>query len=411
MQKISLLIMTLFLFAGLHAQDSVSVLFIGNSYTYANDLPGMLEQLAESAGKTVFTGSKTNGGFTFQNHAGDPQTYAAMHQYPWDVVVLQAQSQEPSFPDVQVDTQTLPYARQLSDSVYAIHPCSNVLYFMTWGRENGDPQWGPIATFEGMNARLYNAYLRMADSTDAMVSAVGAVWKYVRDHHPSVQLYSGDGSHPSVAGSYLAACTFYTSLFRSPVTGTPFSAGLDAQTASWLQMSADMVILDSLDHFRLHPVDEPVQAAFAESINGMTVTFNNTSVRGEWWSWDFGDGAETALEHPVHTYASSGVYDVRLTAGNSCTSDTVWKQVAVGIGGTNLLDPAAYELLEFGDHFELTAIAKPLYYEIYNSNGKIIISDFILTSEKSTICKKINTGIIVLKNEQAQRFFRTFVLW
>ena len=121
---------------------------------------------------------------------------------------MQAQSQEPSFPDSQVDTETIPYAMQMADSVYANHYCSKVMMFMTWGRENGDPQWGPISTFNGMNTRLRNAYVRMADSVQGSVGPVGSAWRVVRELDPSIQLYSGDGSHPSVAGTYLAACTF-----------------------------------------------------------------------------------------------------------------------------------------------------------------------------------------------------------
>ena len=109
-------------------QDSISVLFIGNSYTYVNDLPGTLGTLAASLGKEITIDSKTNGGYTFQSHVNDALTYSKIHLKPWDVVVIQGQSQEPSFPDAQVDTQTLPYAVQLSDSIWANNTCSNVMY-------------------------------------------------------------------------------------------------------------------------------------------------------------------------------------------------------------------------------------------------------------------------------------------
>jgi hypothetical protein len=198
--------------SSLLAQDSISVLFIGNSYTYVNDLPGTLGSLATSLGKEITIDSKTNGGYTFQNHTTDPLTFSKIHSKPWDVVVIQGQSQEPSFPDSQVDSQTLPYALQLSDSIWVNNSCGNVMYYMTWGRQNGDSQWSEINTFEKMNTRLYNAYMRMADSSDrSMVSPVGRVWSYVRANHPTINLYNADQSHPSLEGTYLAACTFYTS--------------------------------------------------------------------------------------------------------------------------------------------------------------------------------------------------------
>ncbi|ASS49667.1 MAG: hypothetical protein CHH17_13210 [Candidatus Fluviicola riflensis] len=399
MKKGLLLLLTIALSIWSHAQDSMSVLFIGNSYTYANDLPNMTRQLAESAGKQLTVGSKTNGGYTFQNHTNDPLTWAAMHQQNWDVVVLQAQSQEPSFPDDQVDTGTVPFAKQLADSVAAINPCSNVMYYMTWGRENGDPQWAPISTFAGMNDRLYNAYMRMADTTESMVAAVGATWKYVRDNYPAIQLYVADGSHPSVAGSYLVACTFYTSLFQAPVTGATYTAGLDPQTVLQLQNAADLVILDSLDHFKLHPIDEPVQAHFTATNNNPDVQFTNTSIREDQVNWEFGDGNTSALENPNHIYAGNGTYIVTLVASNGCASDTISQEVIVQVNALDELAEAGIIFREFNDRFEVQTTTKPIYYEIYSLEGKFIISDKILTYDLQVIMKNQKNGIILLKNE------------
>ena len=151
-------------------QDSISVLFIGNSYLSVNNLPQMVQDLTESLGDHMLMDSKMNGGFTFQSHAYDATTYIKIHSKPWNFVVLQGQSQEPSFPYDQVNQQSLPYAEQISDSVYASNGCSQVNYYMTWGRQVGDPQWDSINTFDKMNTRLRNAYLRIADSTNASVS-------------------------------------------------------------------------------------------------------------------------------------------------------------------------------------------------------------------------------------------------
>ncbi len=409
MKKSALILMTLVLTVWSHGQDSISVLFIGNSYTYANDLPNTARLLAESKGKQLTVGSKTNGGYTFQNHCNDPLTWAAMHQQNWDVVVLQAQSQEPSFPDDQVDSGTIPFAKQLADSVAAINPCSNVLYYMTWGRENGDPQWAPISTFAGMNERLYNAYMRMADTTESMVAAVGATWKYVRDNHPGIQLYVADGSHPSVAGTYLVACTFYTSLFQTPVTGASYLAGLDAQTAAQLQAAADHVILDSLDHFKLHPIDEPVQAHFTAAINNADAQFTNTSTREDYLNWEFGDGNTGTLENPNHTYPGNGTYTVTLIAGNACASDTVSQELIVQVNELDQLAEMGITFREFNDRFEVQTTTKPIYYEIYSIEGKFITSDQILTSDFQQIMKNQKIGIILLKNEQFILLKRTFI--
>jgi hypothetical protein len=135
------------------AQDTLRALFIGNSYMGVNNLPSMVSDLSTSLGDVLIIDSNTPGGQTFQNHAANPINYQKMAAQNWDYIILQGQSQEPSFPYAQVNSQTLPYAVQLADSAKAIQPCSQVNYFITWGRQNGDPQWDSINTFDKMNTR------------------------------------------------------------------------------------------------------------------------------------------------------------------------------------------------------------------------------------------------------------------
>jgi hypothetical protein len=146
--KKALLLFALFTSFISYSQDSLSVLFIGNSYTYVNDLPTLFLNVTQSLGDNATIDSKSNGGYTFQNHLTDPLTHTKIGSQAWDYVVIQGQSQEPSFPYDQVNINTLPPAVQLADSVYANNYCSQVMYFMTWGRQVGDPQWDSINTFD-----------------------------------------------------------------------------------------------------------------------------------------------------------------------------------------------------------------------------------------------------------------------
>ncbi len=380
MKKI-LLLLALSFSTTLHSQDSISVLFIGNSYTYVNDLPIMTSNLATSLGKTITVDSKTNGGYTFQNHTTDALTFSKIHAKPWDVVIIQGQSQEPSFPDSQVNSSTLPYAVKLADSVYASNFCSNVMYFMTWGRKDGDPQWSEINTFEKMNTRLYNAYMRIADSSEkAMVSPVGSVWAYVRQNHPTIDLYSGDGSHPSLAGTYLSACVFYTALFRGATTGAPYLGGLDATTAGILQTAADHV-LDSLQKFKLHPVSEPTQADFEFSQSGATIQFTNESSRATSYSWDFGDLNSSTAENPSHTYTNNGTYTVELTATSSCNSSTISKQLLVTTAGLKEEDVSLIEIKKHNEGIHILPIQKELELMVVTVDGKTLIHSLNIKDE------------------------------
>jgi PKD repeat protein len=373
MRKGLMLIVSAFVVFTSQAQDSASVLFIGNSYTYVNNMPDLLVNLSTSLGDVVEYDSQLQGGAMFSTHAGNSSTYTKINSRAWDYVVLQAQSQEPSFPDNQVNTQTLPFAEQMADSVYANNFCSEVLMFMTWGRENGDPQWAPISTFEGMNDRLRNAYLRMSDSVQGSVSPVGVAWRYIRDNNPTIQLYSADGSHPSLEGSYLAACTFYASIFRKSPVGASFISTLDPLVAAELQDAAALTVLDSLDQWNLRPIDEHTQAEFSYTINGGVVTFANESTKAQTYHWDFGDTQTSTDENPIITYTGNGNYTVTLIAESPCDTDTVMYDVNIGGLGVETISNSDVKIASLGDsQFEAISNEPISNIEVLDVMGRVV---------------------------------------
>lgn len=338
------------------AQDSSSVLFIGNSYTYVNDLPALFNQLTTSLGDIATVDSRTQGGARFQTHAENALTYSKLQEKPWDYVILQGQSQEPSFPDGQVNTESLPYAKQIADSIYSYKFCTEMMMFMTWGYVDGDSQWGPISTYDGMQSRLRNAYIRIGDSCEASVAPVGMAWKYTRENHPTIDLYAADGSHPSYAGSYLAACTFYASIYRKTPVGAPFIGSLDAATAGYLQEAAYLAALapDSMELFHLRPFSEHTIADFTSTTVGGEVTFANNSWKAQSYVWDFGDGNQSVEENPVHTYATNNTYDVTLTAESECNDAAMNQPIVINSLGLEEVNPENYRLKSFGNGmFEL----------------------------------------------------------
>lgn len=385
-----------------NAQDSATVLFIGNSYTYVNDLPAMLGDLSTSLGDNVQFDSHTAGGATLATHAGNTAAYSKINSEAWDYVVLQAQSQEPSFPDTQVDANTIPYAIQLADSVYANNYCSEVMMFMTWGRENGDPQWGPISTFDGMNARLRSAYLRMADSVGGSVSPVGVAWKYVRDNHPTIGLYTGDGSHPSYEGTYLAACTFYASIFRKSPVGAPFIGSLSAQVAADLQNAAAVTVLDSLDQFNLHPMSEYTQADFSYTITDGTVDFTNLSTDATVYSWDFDNAVTSQDENPSVTYFTNGTYTVTLIAESPCDIDSIQYDIEITTASINEY-AKDYTLKSIGNGiFEITNINSMDNISVINMEGREVAFESVFGNSLRLDISSNEPGIYLLRMKNAE---------
>ena len=385
MKKYFYILCALLLFAGkTTAQDSSSVLFIGNSYTYFNNMPGILSDIAESFGNHVEHSSQTPGGMTFSGHAGNTATYSAMNNENWDYVVLQGQSQEPSFPYGQVNTQTLPFAMQLADSAQAISTCSQAMFFMTWGRQNGDPQWDSINTFDKMNERLRLAYLRFADSSNASVSPVGVAWKYVRDNHPSINLYTGDGSHPSYAGSYLAACTFYASIFHSSPIGSTFNGSLSNSDALLLQEAASLSVMDSIETWGLQHHDSLASVSFSYNIDtiNLAVSFNESIAYVDSILWNFGDGNTSFLSNPSHSYNDPGEYAVQLIGYSPCSGDTMTQNIIIEMpfGGI--------EQYQGGPNYVIKRISENTYnLSSLNQNGieKIEVLDFMGRTIKANL--------------------------
>ena len=86
----------------------------------------------------------------------------------------------------------------------------------------------------------------MAEDNDAIVSPVGALWHYIRHNNPEIELYNADGSHPSLEGSYAAACSFYTIFFQKDPTLIQTDAGVEPAIAQIIRQAARHVVFDSL---------------------------------------------------------------------------------------------------------------------------------------------------------------------
>ena len=237
--------------ATLSAQNQVrKALFVGNSYTYYNDLPKLIADLAHSGGDSLYHDQNTIGGYSLQSHATNSNTVSKIQNGSWDYLILQEHSQRPSLPLSQVEAQFYPAAYTLDSLFHSVRPTAQSVFYMTWGRENGDASncatWPPVCTYEGMDSLLNLRYQTIADSLDAGISPVSVVWRSLRTTHPGIQLYNADESHPSLAGSFVAACTFYAVLFQKDPSLLAYNGGLDSTEAGIIKRSARDLVFDQL---------------------------------------------------------------------------------------------------------------------------------------------------------------------
>ena len=313
-----------------------NVLFVGNSYIYTNNLPQMTANVASSAGYRMTWQSNAPGGCTFMQHCAN-QSMTMIRNGGWDFVVLQEQSQYPSFPQWQVEAEVFPYAARLVDSVYAATPCAEPMFYMTWGRRDGDAgnagEFPVLGTYEGMDSMLYERYVQMAVDNDASVCPVGRVCRYLRTNHPSIELYQSDGSHPSVAGTYAAACSFAVMFFDlDPLTVIYCPTSLSQQDAETIRQAVYTVVYSQLARWR-RPA--PQASVVLQGISGHEASLAAHVANADALVWHFGDGDSVAtLDSTVsHTYADTGSYTVTLVATRHCMADTV--QLVVHIPDTS----------------------------------------------------------------------------
>ena len=408
MKKFAVAILFILPFILVQAQNK-KVLFIGNSYTAANNLPQMIVDLALSTGDAMDYQAHTPGGARFLQHAVDPTVFDMIRSENWDYVVLQAQSQEPSWPISQVSTEVFPYAKILCDSIRAINPCSIPLFYMTWGRKNGDQMncasWPPVCTYEGMDSLLNLRYRMMANDNNAYVSPVGEVWKYIRKYYPTLELYEPDESHPSAAGSYVAACAFYTLIFEKDPIQIFNNLNLSLTDAMAIRAATRLIVFDSLSKWNVGKYVPKADFDFVNDSNRVAIA--NNSNFGLEYKWYFGDGESSTHENPIHYYDTDGEYTIQLFVSKCGAIDSFSKKVTIStigfacseLDGIILFPNPTTGIIEISNAQEIEHIV------VLDQQGRMVMSKSQLKQDYIDI-SILDNGIyflkIQLKNQQAE---------
>lgn len=321
----------LFIFISSFSVAQTRILFLGNSYTAVNNLPNIVKDFAADAGINVTVSSNTPGGYTLQQHCYDATSLNLIAQGNWDYVVLQEQSQKPSWPMSQVSTEVLPYAKRLDSLIKVANPCTKTVFYMTWGRKNGDSyncaNWPPVCTYEGMDSLLRLRYQMMADNNKALVSPVGPTWRYIRQNNPNLELYASDESHPSAAGSFAAAASFFTVIFQQNPANVGYRYTLSASDAQIIKNAAKSMVYDSLAQWNVGKFLP--EALFSYTQNTNTVSFTNLSSNASNYLWNFGDGDTSTLFSPVHIYSHADTFIVQLEVRKCDLMDSISKIINI----------------------------------------------------------------------------------
>ena len=393
----------------LFSQIEKQVLFIGNSYTYMNGLPELINQIAISKGNSLIYESHTPGGSTLMQHASNSNVQSLLYATEWDYVILQEQSQNPSFPPSQVASQVYPYAESLCEDIREANPCTEPIFFMTWGRENGDSQncasYPPICTYEGMQDRLTESYTEMAQNNESLLAPIGIAWKDIREQHPEINLYSSDGSHPSIQGSYLAACIFYAVLFDDSATNNYTPTNLNINEAQLIQTFANNTVNDNETDYNRYP-----EALADYEIIGENLHLFNQSIHHDTIYWVGVSENITSSEDSLIIYLNEFTesYEITLIAANQCFES----ELLIQINDLKLSTPNNTSIIYPNPSSGILKInlksidAKTI--SVYNNSGLLILQDDFKPSiewDLSHLSNGIYTILLTQKNGQQKSLF------
>ncbi len=182
-------------------KDTLKVLFVGNSYTYYENMPQMVSVISEDASTKLITQKSTAGGARLKHHwlgLRGLKTKQIIENGKFDIVVLQGQS---------LATFRQPDSLQKYSKLFShfIKKTGATPYFyLTWAREKTPKRQNDIT----------QVYTEIAHANNGILVPVGEAWALARKWQPNIKLYNPDGSHPSHLGAYLAANIFVATIVK-----------------------------------------------------------------------------------------------------------------------------------------------------------------------------------------------------
>ncbi len=219
-----------------------TILFLGNSMTYFNDLPTVFMNLSRSGGFAAEVYALTEGSYRLEYFADETdevgaQACDALENYDWDYVILQEQS---GISTMGAEEHMYPAARTLDSMIREANGES--VFLMTWAYKEGF-SFRLLGlelknTREEMQTEMAQNYSNIATELDALLAPAGIAFMRCSSKYPEIELWDEDGNHPSQAGTYLAACVLYQVLYDQSPGELSYTADLDRQTASKLQLVA-----------------------------------------------------------------------------------------------------------------------------------------------------------------------------
>lgn len=321
-----LFLTTSIIYAQTPKNDSLSILFIGNSFTHMNDMPSIFSKIATAKGKSIHVEKNTKAGASFHVHTTRNDMYSAISSRKWDYIVLQGYSREFSHTKEYIDTASIPYINQILDTIKTYNSCTNLLLYNTWGYKNGFANREEINTYEKMQDSIIKGYKYISELYTIPIVPVGMVWKHVREIHPELNLYVEDDEHPNRLGSYLSACTFYASIFKETPEGA-LTSTISKENAEIIQKAAADVVLKNFKDYKLDYNTTSIKHYRTKNVKYIAecnANYPNTTKI----TWDFGNGKTSNETNATCEYQKPGNYLIKLIVEDQCGTRNITKQIS-----------------------------------------------------------------------------------
>lgn len=235
-------------------QDTLRMLFIGNSYTYYHTYPAIFKEIAWHEGHYADCNIFISGGYTMKAHLANPHSMEQVDKGGYDYVMLQDQSILPTLNGTADDAGSAEQMVKMVNRVRESSPGAKVLLEITWGRKFGSNNFGKYeqyiekyphfySSYDAMQQRLIDVMTAEAEQNSALLNPVGLAWQFVMHERPDINLYHADNHHQSYAGSYLAAAVAYLTIYQQPFGNAPANGKLSPEIASYLRSVAERVVL------------------------------------------------------------------------------------------------------------------------------------------------------------------------
>lgn len=394
--------------------DTLTVLFLGNSHTFYNNLPQKVAHIANSLGDTLIFESSTPGGCTLghpsNGHLYNSVSLALIDSLDWDYVILQEHS---LFAVIEYykETYMYPGAKSIDSLVKLNNECTETLLQVIWGKKYGGVHCINLnctidfEDFSHMQDSLTAEYSRLGDTLSCTLAPSGPAWKHSIQTGDTIELFDPDESHPSWAGTYLSACVYYAVLYQKSPIGSSYYGQLEPEQALSLQEIADEVVFSNPELWNING-NKPIAGFEFVQIDN-SVIFTDTSMNADYFIWDFGDGTTDTTQNPTHVYQSSGTYYVTHEVGDACDSDIAIDTVEIYISNVTEIDDFNKDIHVFkGNDKGEYEIRSQKYLinriRLYASDGSLSVSKELLgKSEYNLQIDNLPNGIYILVVEHS----------